>query len=204
MKILLTGFEPFGEEKRNPSWEVLKLLPDAIGEAKLVKHCIPVEYQKCGRVLEEIFEKEKPDAVICLGQAGGRTKITPEFVAVNAMDAAGADNAGIKYAGERIVTGGPAAYETTLPVRQMVEKMQEAGIPAGLSYTAGAYVCNNLMYRLLHMLDEKGLKIPAGFIHIPFDEKQACSGGARPFMPLAMMAEGISICIGLVAEKAQN
>lgn len=195
MKILLTGFEPFGEEKRNPSWEVLKLLPDKIIEADLVKYCIPVEYQKCGDILKEILRKENPDAVICLGQAGGRVKITPEFIAVNAMDAAGADNAGVQYAGERISADGPVAYESTLPVRKMVQIMNDAQIPAGLSYTAGAYVCNNLMYRLLHEVHEKKLNIPAGFIHIPYDEQQASAGGAKPFMPLAMMAEGIRICV---------
>lgn len=203
MKILVTGFEPFGGEERNPSWEAVSRLPEQIGGADIVKKRLPVEYRLCGECLEELVERERPDVVLCVGQAGGRSKLTPEFVALNVMDAQAPDNAGVSYGGERIVQGGPIAYEATVPVREMVRRLDEAQIPAKLSYSAGAFVCNSLMYWALHLAATKYPDMRAGFIHIPFDEVQAAGKPyEKPFMPLEMTVRGLALCVEVCADKA--
>lgn len=202
LKVLMTGFDPFGEETRNPSWEAVNLLPEKIEEIDILKMHLPVVYDQCAEVLLAAIEAEKPDAVICVGQAGGRTAVTPELFALNCKEAKSPDNAGNICCGERIVSDGPAAYESTLPVRQMVKAMEEGGVPASLSYCAGTYVCNNLMYHLLHYAARQNPGLKAGFIHIPFDEVQAVShGGKVAFMPLAMVEKGLEICIGTLKGK---
>lgn len=191
-KILFTGFEPFGGDTVNPSWEAVSMLPDAINGNVIVKYRLPVEYETAAGLLAEAIKKEGPDAVICVGQAGGRAAVTPEMVAINWKDASIPDNAGVCCGGEPICEDGPAAYFATLPVKRMVSYMQEAGVPAAVSYTAGAYVCNNLMYHLLDYLEKEYPGVKGGFIHIPFACSQV-SGRTQttPSLPLELMAKGL-------------
>ena len=155
MKILVTGFDPFGGETVNPAYEAVKLLPDTIAGAQIIKLQVPTRFALSGTVLEAAVNEHRPDAVICVGQAGGRSAITPERVAINLADASTPDNAGDQPVDEPIRKDGAPAYFTSLPVKAMVQKMRAAGIPAALSYTAGSFVCNSLMYTLLYLIDRQ-------------------------------------------------
>jgi pyroglutamyl-peptidase len=151
VKILATGFDPFGGEKINPAYEAVKLLPREIAGAEIFTAEIPTVFGKCGDVLRRLIRERRPDAVLCVGQAGGRSVISVEKVAVNLMEARIPDNEKMQPSDEPVVPGGPAAYFSGLPVKAMVRAVREQGIPAGISYTAGTFVCNDVMYRLLHM-----------------------------------------------------
>lgn len=150
MKILVTGFTPFGGEQINPSWEAVKRLPDRIGGAELIKRELPTEFDASGTVLHGLLERLRPDAVLCVGQYGGANGIRVERVAVNLRDARIADNAGRQPTDEPVVTGGPDAYFATIPTRRIVDALRERDIPARLSYSAGTFVCNDLLYCALH------------------------------------------------------
>ena len=160
MKILITGFDPFGGENVNPAHEAVKLLPDTIAGAEIIKLEVPTRFHRAGAVLEDAMQRHKPDAVICVGQAGGRAAITPEKVAINLMDGRIPDNAGYQPVDVPIREDGETAYFTSLPVKAMVQKMRAAGIPAALSYTAGSFVCNCLMYTLLYLIDRQYPAMP--------------------------------------------
>lgn len=166
--LLITGFMPFGSETRNPSWEAVNALPDHIGEWTLFKLLLPVEFGRAAALALETIETVRPDAVLCVGLAAGRTSVTPEAIGVNVRDASIPDNAECQPQGEPIDANGPAAYFSTLPVRKMVEAIQREELPAKLSYTAGTYVCNDLLYTLLHRLH--GTEIRAAFVHIPLEK----------------------------------
>lgn len=191
MKVLLTGFEPFGGEHVNPAWEAVKRLPDELDGAQLVKREICVEYDRAPQQLRRAMEETQPDIVICVGQAGGRAGVTPEYVAINVADAASADNAGMLRSGERLIADAPDAYFTTLPVREMVAAMRAAEIPASVSYTAGTYVCNCVMYSALHAA-RPGMF--AGFIHVPFSTAQAAARTSlTPSLPLNTIVRALEI-----------
>ena len=175
MKILLTGFDPFGGETVNPAFEAVKLLPDTIAGAEIVKQEVPTEFIRAGEVLEAAIQANQPDVVICIGQAGGRSAITPEKVAINLMDGRIADNAGYQPIDVTIQEDGETAYFTSLPVKAMVQNIKDAGIPSALSYTAGSYVCNYLMYTLLYLIDKKYPNIRGGFIHVPYVPEQVAA-----------------------------
>ena len=176
-KLLVTGFMPFGGEARNPSWEAVNALPDRIGEWNLCKLLLPVEFGTAARLAIETVEACHADAVLSVGLAAGRTAVTPEFVGVNVRDASIADNAGQKFNGEAIRADGPAAYFSTLPVRAMTEAIAAAGIPAKLSYSAGAYVCNDLLYTLLDRFS--GTETRAAFVHIPLEKDLPLESSVR-------------------------
>ena len=150
MKILVTGFTPFGGEQINPSWEAVKRLPERIGEAALLKREIPTEFAAACAALRAQLDELRPDAVLSVGQYGGANCIRVERVAVNLRDARIADNAGAKPVDEPVVPGAPDAYFATRPTRRIVEKLRGEDIPAQLSYSAGTFVCNNLLYCALH------------------------------------------------------
>lgn len=194
MKILYTGFEPFGGEAVNPSYEALRLLPEMIGGAEVLRLRIPTEFGRGAAVLSEALARWRPDCVICVGQAAGRAAVTPEVVAINLRDARIPDNAGNQPRDSRVDEDGPAAFFTRLPARRIVERCRARGIPAALSYTAGTFVCNELMYCLLR---EAGARYPdmvCGFIHVPCAPEQAAAQAApQPSMTLAMMAEALEI-----------
>ena len=198
MKILVTGFTPFGGERINPSWEAVRRLPDHIGEAELIKHEIPTEFNASGAVLHELLEQLRPDAVLCVGQYGGANCIRVERVAVNLRDARIADNAGRQPADEPIVPGGPDAYFATIPTREIVDALREKNIPAQLSYSAGTFVCNNLLYCALHESARRYPAMRCGFLHVPFLPEQAKDGNA-PSMSLALMTKALTIAAETIA-----
>lgn len=170
-KLLITGFDPFGGELINPSWEAVKLLPEKIGGFDITKMQIPTVFGKAADTVLSGAEKLCPDVIICVGQAGGRTAITPEVVAINLREARIADNEGNAPQNVPVIADAPAAYFSTLPVREMVNAINAAEIPAVLSYSAGAFVCNDVMYTLLHRYDKTDTRV--GFIHVPFLPEQA-------------------------------
>ena len=186
--LLITGFEPFGGETINPAWEAVKHLDNRIGRFDLVRCLVPVVFGKAGETVIKSISENLPDIVICVGQAGGRSAITPEMVAINLRYASTPDNAGLLPKDEPVVPGAPAAYFSTLPVRAMAERMKAAGIAAAVSYTAGAYVCNDLMYSVLHAVSTS--KMRAGFIHVPFLPVQAKEH--VPCMPLEEIIRGLT------------
>ncbi|MBQ8095069.1 MAG: pyroglutamyl-peptidase I [Clostridia bacterium] len=192
MKIVLTGFEPFGGDSINPSWEAVSRLPGTVEGAAIVPVRLPVEYHRGRELLSDLLDREKPDAVICVGQAGGRAMLTPEKVAINWMDAGIPDGSGYLASGEPVLAGGETAYFSTLPIKAFVSAMQTKGIPAALSFTAGTYVCNSTMYHLLDLVRLKGLNIPAGFVHVPFICEQTVGRGpSTPSLPLEMIEAGL-------------
>ena len=195
-KILVTGFQPFGGESMNPAWEAVSRLPDTIGDATVTKVEVPVVFGRGPEAVERAVEEVEPDLVLCVGQAGGRAKITPEFVGINYADARIPDNDGCQPVAERIVDGGPDAYFATLPVKAMVQAMQEAGVPAEVSYTAGTYVCNDVMYSLLHTLATRHPGVRGGFLHVTYATEQATHlPASTPSMSVDDMARGIAVAL---------
>lgn len=165
--LLVTGFEPFGNEDRNPSLEAVKALPDRIGVWSLRKLFLPVEFGRAAVLAFKAAGECHADAVLCIGLAAGRTAVTPEYIGVNVRDASIPDNAGCRPQGEPVDPNGPAAYFSTLPVREMTAAIAAAGVPAKLSYTAGTYVCNDLLYSLLRSFS--GTETHVAFIHVPHE-----------------------------------
>lgn len=190
-KLLITGFEPFGGESVNPSWEAVRLLPDTVGEWTLTKLCIPVVFGEAARTVIRVAEDIDADAVLSIGQAGGRDAITPEFVGINLRHASIPDNSVNKPIDEPILKGGSAAYFATVPARKMVEAIQASGITAKPSYSAGTYVCNDVLYTLLAHFEGTGTRV--GFIHVPYESKQAKEG--TPSMPLSDMVRALLAAI---------
>lgn len=170
-KLLITGFAPFGGESINPSWEAVKLLPDVIGQWQLTKLELPVVFGEAFEKAVQAADAYGADAVVCVGQAGGRAKVTPEMVGINLRYASIPDNAGHQPKDEPVVAGAREAYFSTVPVRKMAEAMGEKG---AVSYSAGSYVCNDLLYGLLHHFH--GTHVQAGFIHVPYLPQQAKEG----------------------------
>ncbi len=191
MRILVTAFDPFGGETRNPAQDVLAQLPDNVKGAEICKLIVPTAFWRSVDMAVDAIRAHRPDAVVCLGQAGGRSGITVEHVAINWMDAGIPDNSGRQPRDERIAPNGPDAYFATLPVRAMVNAVRDIGLSAGISLSAGAYVCNHLMYGVLHHLANENLTVPAGFVHLPFLPEQAAGKSGVPGMPLADMVRGI-------------
>lgn len=202
-KILFTGFDPFGQDTTNPSWDAVALLPKETDGVIIAKRHLPVVYDKVEQLLKQAIEEEKPDAVICVGQAGGRSVMTPERVAINLKEAGAPDNAGVSYAGEPIDENGPAAYFATIPVKEIVEGIRKAGVPAALSYSAGAYVCNNTMYALLHILAKEYPAIQGGFIHVPYECNQVL-GRNIASLPLEMIARGLEAAAQVTAKLLES
>lgn len=194
MKILLSCFEPFGEDETNASCEAVAALPDSIGGAEIIKVRVPTVFGKSADCLRKAIEAHNPDAVICVGQASGRFGITPERVAINLIDARIPDNEGAQPKDIPIVAEGPAAYFSTLPVKRMVAAMQQEGIPASVSNTAGTYVCNQLMYALMHFIHTEHLSIMGGFVHVPYTATQAAKTN-KPSMAVSLITQGLTICI---------
>jgi pyroglutamyl-peptidase len=152
-KLLITGFAPFGGEEINPSWEAVRALPERILEYELTKLRLPVVFGEAAKIAIAEAEKIRADVVLCIGQAGGRAEVCPELVGINLKNASIPDNEGNQPKDEPIAEGGDAAYFSTLPVRKIADAISAAGIPARLSYSAGAYVCNELLYSLLAHFD---------------------------------------------------
>lgn len=194
-KVLITGFEPFGGEKVNPALEAVKMLPDTIGGAKVVKLEVPTVFKKSIKRLDECIEKEKPDITICVGQAGGRFDITVERVAINVDDARIPDNENNSPADEKIFEDGENAYFASLPIKTIVKNITDAGIPASISDSAGTFVCNHLMYGLLYLIDKKYNNMAGGFIHVPFIPQQASGRKNTPSMNVSDIVKALTIAV---------
>ena len=201
MKLLITGFEPFGGETINPAYEAVKTLEDKIMNAEIIKKEIPTVFNKSIEVLENLIENEKPDIVICVGQAGGRYDISLERVAINIDDARIKDNEGNQPVDIKIFEDGENAYFTSLPIKRMVKKIREAGIPASISNTAGTFVCNHIMYGLLYLIDKKYPNIRGGFIHVPYLPEQVISKRNMPSMSIENIRKGLRLAVEVVLEK---
>lgn len=197
MTFLLTAFDPFGGDKLNASREVMNALPDMLGGAEIKKLCLPVEFVRAAKLALEEAERLRPDAIVCLGQAGGRAAITPERAALNLMDARIPDNLGFQPEDMPIVPGGPAAYFSTLPIRAMAAAMREDGVPAEISNNAGTYVCNHVMYSVLHWASHHRPDIPCGFIHMPYLAAQDRAEGV-PSLPKEDSVRGIAAALSVL------
>ena len=195
-KILVTGFSPFGGERINPAWEAIKRLPDNIAGTELVKLEIPTSFSQCGPALDTAVESHRPDAVLCVGQAGGRACVSVERVAINLAEARIADNDGNQPVDEPIQADGPAAYFATLPVKAMVQSVRAQGIPCQLSYSAGTFVCNCLMYQALHLAAKRYSSLRAGFIHVPYLHEQAVGKPVgTPSMELSTLVRALKAAV---------
>ena len=203
MKLLLTAFDPFGGERVNPALEAVRLVPDEIAGWEIAKLEVPTVFGASVDAVAQAIRQEKPDAVLCIGQAGGRCDLTPERVAINISDARIADNAGKQPVDEPIAKDGPAAYFATLPVKAMAAAIREAGLPASVSNTAGTFVCNHLMYGVLHLLAREYPGVRGGFMHVPFAPEQVTNRPA-PSMSLRDIARGIEAAIGAIARNGAD
>lgn len=192
MNILVTGFEPFGGESTNPSMELVKALEPQIGAAHIHAAILPVTasggLQAALRAIEEIG----PDAVVCVGQAGGRCAVTVERLAVNVDDFSIPDNAGQQPHNLPVVEGGPEGYLSTLPIYEMVDAMRNAGVPAAVSNSAGTYVCNHVMYGVAHYLAQYRPGAISGFVHIPYLPSQVLDKPDKPSMGLELALRGLT------------
>jgi pyroglutamyl-peptidase len=200
--VLVTGFEPFGGEASNPSWDICNRLPREIAGMRVEICRVPCEFRRAIEVVAAAIERHRASLVISIGLAGGRTHIGVERVAINLDDARIPDNAGSQPVDETIASNGPAAYFSTLPVKAMVQAMRAAGVPATVSNSAGTYVCNHLMYGVLHYLAASGIEARAGFIHVPYAQEQVLDKPDTASMALASMTRGVEAAI--VAARAHS
>lgn len=190
-KLLITGFDPFGGALINPSWEAVKLLPETVGEWALTKLQIPTVFGRAAEAVLTAAEALRPDVILSVGQAGGRRAITPEVIGINLREASIPDNAGSRPVNTPVIEGGPDAYFATVPVRQMVTAITDAGLSGALSYSAGAFVCNDVLYTMLHHC--RGTATRVGFIHVPYLPEQATEN--IPSMTLEQMVRGLTAAI---------
>lgn len=204
MKILVTGFDPFGGEKINPALEAVKAMKDSIDGVEVIKQEIPTVFHKSIKVLEEAIEKNKPDAVICVGQAGGRIPMTVERVAINLDDARIADNEGNQPIDVKVFEDGESAYFASLPIKAVVEEMHKAGVPAEVSNTAGTFVCNHIMYGLLYLIDKKYKGMKGGFIHVPFIPTQVVDKKGQPSMNLQDITKALEAAVVAIKNNDED
>ena len=200
MKILVTGFDPFGGEKVNPALEAVKSLPSEIHGAEVHWVAIPTVFYQSAEVLEAEINRYHPDTVLCIGQAGGRASLTPERVAINQDDARIPDNQGNQPIDTSICLDGQAAYFSTLPIKAMVKAIKEVGLPATVSNTAGTFVCNHLMYQALYLADKKFPHMKSGFMHIPYMTEQVVNKPNTASMNLTDIVRGIEAAIGAIVD----
>ena len=196
MKIIVTGFDPFGGEKINPSIECVKALPDIEG-VELIRLELPTVFKESAKRLNEVINDVKPDAVLSVGQAGGRAGITMERIAINVDDARIPDNISQQPIDEAIQLDGEAAYFTTLPIKRIVKAIREAGISAEVSNSAGTFVCNHIMYQALFAATKADKPFKAGFMHIPFIPEQTTD---KPSLPLEESTRALQIAIETIRD----
>lgn len=196
MKIIVTGFDPFGGETINPSIECVKALPEIEG-VELIRLELPTVFKESAKRLNEVIYDVKPDAVLSVGQAGGRPGITMERIAINVDDARIPDNISQQPIDEAIQLDGEAAYFTTLPIKRIVKAIREAGIPAEVSNSAGTFVCNHIMYQALFAATKADKPFKAGFMHIPFIPEQTTD---KPSLPLEESTKALQIAIETIRD----
>ena len=200
MKILLTAFDPFGDQAINPALEAVKLVKAPQGVI-LHKLEVPTVFGLSIDTVATAMELEQPDVVLCIGQAGGRSAVTPERVAINIMDAMSPDNRGFSPKDQPVILGGENALFSTVPVKALVSAIQAAGVPGQLSNTAGTFVCNQLLYGVLHLCKHRYPGTRAGFIHLPFLPQQAEGKPNMPSLPLSQMVAALEACLSVFAEE---
>lgn len=201
MKILVTGFDPFGGDSINPAIESVKRLPDSIAGAEIIKMEIPTVFHKSLNVIDEAIQEHNPDVILSIGQAGGRPDITVERIGINCDDARIADNEGNQMIDEPVFADGPAAYFVNLPIKAMVSEIKKAGIPASVSNSAGTFVCNHITYGVRHLVETKYPGKRSGFIHIPFLLNQVLDKKGQPSMALTTIIDGLSAAIKAIVEN---
>lgn len=204
MKVLVTGFDPFGGEKLNPALEAIKSLPSEIQGAEVRWLEVPTVFYKSAKILEEEIRIYQPDIVLCIGQAGGRKGLTPERVAINQDDARIPDNEGNQPIDLPIRQDGAPAYFSSLPIKAMVQAIKKEGLPASVSNTAGTFVCNHLMYQVLYLVEKEFPTIKAGFMHIPYMMEQVVNRPTTPAMSLVDIRRGIEAAIGAIIEHGDQ
>ena len=204
MKILITGFDPFGGEPVNPALEAVKLMKDEIAGAKIIKLEIPTVFRKSVEKIHEMMKAEQPDVVLSIGQAGGRFGVTPERVAINVDDASIKDNEGIQPVDTPIFTDGEAAYFSNLPVKAMVEAIKNKGLPSTLSNSAGTFVCNHVMYGVLYYIHKEFPNVRGGFIHVPFITDQVVTKPNVASMALADITEALEAAVEAIVKNQKD
>lgn len=204
MKILLTAFEPFGGETINPAMEAVKLVGDEICGAEIVKCYVPVVFKKSIDLVLAAMEAERPDVVVCVGQAGGRDGVTPERVAINVDDAGIPDNEGNRPIDEPIYIDGKNAYFSSLPVKAIVRDIQAVGIPSSLSNSAGTYVCNHLMYGVLYNIERSYPGMRGGFIHVPYIPGQVAERPGVASLPLPEIVRALEVALGAIVKNESD
>lgn len=201
MKILVTGFDPFGGEQTNPAIEAVKRLPEVIADAQIIKLEIPTVFGACAVVVQQAIQAEQPDVVLNIGQAGGRAALTPERVAINLDDGRMPDNAGNQPVDQPIQPTGAAAYFTQLPVKAMARAIRDVGLPSRVSTTAGTYVCNHIMYQVQYLRATVFPNLRAGFLHIPFLPSQVTNKPGQPSLSLQDDVRGITAAIEAIVRQ---
>ena len=204
MKILITGFDPFGGEPVNPALEAVKLMKDEIAGAKIIKLEIPTVFRKSVEKIHEMMKAEQPDVVLSIGQAGGRFGVTPERVAINVDDARIKDNEGNQPVDTPIFTDGEAAYFSNLPVKAMVEAIKNKGLPSTLSNSAGTFVCNHVMYGVLYYIHKEFPNVRGGFIHVPFITDQVVTKQNVASMALADITEALEAAVEAIVKNQKD
>lgn len=204
-KVLITAFEPFGGEQINPSWEAVRQLHERmLCGLQVVAKELPCAFGDALTTLYAEMEALQPELIIAVGQAGGRAEITIERVGININDARIPDNNGNQPIDEPIIPGGPVAYFSTLPIKAIVEGIREAGIPASVSQTAGTYVCNHVLYGLLHRLAQQDNPVRGGFIHIPYLPEQAINHPGSPSMAAQTVILALEMAITIALRTEQD
>ena len=202
--VLLTGFAPFGGETRNPSWDAVQPLHGTrIDGHRIVTRQLPVEFGTSLKALRAAIRETTPALVLCVGQAGGRTQLSLERIAINVDDARIPDNADASPIDRPIVANGPAAYFATLPVKAMLAALRDAGIPTEVSQTAGTYVCNHVFYGLMHALRARP-SVRGGFIHIPYAPQQAARHPGAPSLPVEVVTAALKIAVRTALATRQD
>ena len=192
--MLLAGFAPFAGEAINPSWQAVRAFDGSVIEGHRITAVeLPTEFDASLPALWHALRRTEPRVAIAAGLAGGREGISLERVAINLIDARIPDNTGAQPVDVPVLRGGQAAFFSTLPVKASLLALQQAGIPAHLSQTAGTYVCNQVFYALMHALRRRR-NTRAGFVHVPWLPDQAARHRG-PGMPLADVQRAIEIIV---------
>lgn len=204
MKILITAFDPFGGESVNPALEAVKQMKDEIAGAQIVKLEIPTVFKKSIEKIHEVMKTEKPDAVLSIGQAGGRFGVTPERVAINVDDARIKDNEGNQPIDTPIFSDGQPAYFSSLPVKAMVQAIHDKGLPSSLSNSAGTFVCNHVMYGVLYYIDKEFPGVRGGFIHVPYITAQVVDKKDMPSMGTADIVTALEAAVEAIVKNEND
>lgn len=195
MKILLTGFEPFGSHHSNPSWDAVEALPESVLGAQLVKLKLPVSFRRFAAPLEAAIERERPEGLICVGLAGGEDKVSIERVGINLMEARIPDNDGFQPFDLPVRPDGDTAYFSTFPVKRMAKAVESRGIASCVSYSAGTFVCNAALYTGLYLASRRYRSMKCCFIHVPYDETMGEALAGQPFINRERLTEALAAAL---------